>query len=255
MPGQRFSVWTSSGTFAREFRAQAAQGPAWPIAVLSNDNVLVSIENHYDPRGGAGLVRDQMLLSLITPTGEAAGEIGRFPGAEWLLYKDANSFRASRFPFGRSGFVDASGGNLLHASSDSAVLTVYDLAGRFVRSIPIATTRRALGRREIDAVLADLPDEGARQAVRRQLRSAGGRVRAPAVTDLRVDGGGNAWVQTPGSAPRVSRWSILSIDGREIGTVLMPDSYFPLDIQDSRVLLRETDSDGVQRVSLRSVIR
>lgn len=256
MLAQRFSVWSEAGVYAREFRIQEAQGPTRPIAVLSDGHVLVSAENHYDPRRAKGLVRDQMHLSVVTPTGESASEVGRFPGAEWLLYKDANSFRATQFTFGKAGFADASRGYVVYASSDSAVLTVYDRAGRFVRSFPLpAAARRELTRSEIDEVLGEFRDEGTRQEIRRQLRSAGTRARTPAVSDLRVDASGNVWVRTPASGSGVSRWVVMSIHGEESGSVLMPDSWFPLDIQDSRMLLRETTADGVHRVSVREVVR
>ncbi|HEY0020063.1 MAG TPA: hypothetical protein VGC13_27425 [Longimicrobium sp.] len=253
---QRFSVWSQSGAFAREFRIREAQGPARPIAVLADGHVLVSAENHYDPRRDRGLVRDQMHLSVVTPTGEPAGEIGRFAGAEWLLYKDANSFRASQFPFGKAGFADASGDHVVYASSDSAIIAVYDRAGTRVRGIRLPTAaHRELTRGEIDDVLGEFGNEGTRQEIRRQLRSAGTRVRAPAVGGLRVDASGKVWVRMPASGPGVSRWVVMSIEGEESGSVLMPDSWFPLDIQDSRVLLRETTDSGVHRVSLREVLR
>lgn len=254
MAAQRFSVWSGSGAFGREFRVQNAQGPTRPVAILSDGSVLIAAENHFDPRRAKGLVRDQMHLSVVTPTGEPAGGVRRFPGAEWLLYKDAISFRASQFPFGRAGFADASGSHVIYASSDSAVLGVYDRTGAPVRSIRLpAAARRELNRREINDVLSEMGDEGMRNAVRQQLRSAGAQ--APAIKDLRVDTSGNVWVRMPGSAPGVSRWVVMSMGGEARGSVLMPDSYFPLDIQDSRVLLRETTPDGVHRVSLREVVR
>lgn len=256
MLAQRFSVWSGSGAFAREFRVRGAQGHTRPIAAFSDGHVLVAAENGFDPRRAKGLVRDEMHLSLITPIGEPAGDIGRFPGAEWLLYKDANSFRASQFPFGRAGFADASGNHVVYASSDSAVLSVYDRAGTLVRSVPLpAAARRELTRSEIDGVLADYGDEGTRRAIRQQLRSGGTRVQARAIRDVRVDADGKVWIQMPGTGSGMSRWVVMSITGEELGSVLMPDSWFPLDMHDSRVLLRETTADGVQRVSLREVVR
>jgi hypothetical protein len=253
---QRFSVWSESGAFGRIFQVQAAQGPTRPVAVLSDGNLVVAAENHYDPRRDRGRVRDQMRLSVIRPTGEAAGEVGRFPAGEWLLYKDATSFRASVFPFGSAGYAEASGAHVVYASSDSAVLAVYDRAGTLVRRIPLpGTARRELTRNEINAVLGEFGDEGMREAVRRELRSGRSPVRTPVVSDLRVDASGNVWVRMPGSSPGVSRWVVMSTDGEEKGSVLIPDSSSPLDIQDSRVLLRETTSDGVHRVSLREVVR
>jgi hypothetical protein len=160
------------------------------------------------------------------------------------------------FPFGKTGYADASGANVVYASSDSTALTVYDRTGTIVRRVPLpAAVRRELTPEAIDSVLNEFPDEAMRQAIRRQLRSQHGPVRAPAVSDLRVDRDGDVWVRTPGSSPGVSRWVVVSTDGQEKGSVLIPDSAAPLDIQNFRMLLRESGPDGVERVAVREVVR
>jgi hypothetical protein len=248
---QRFSVWSDGGAFGRSFQIAEARGLYRPVAVVGGENVLVSAENNYDPRSRAGLVRDEMRLALITLTGEPAGTIGRFPGAEWLLYKNANSFRATQFPFGRMGFVDATDEHIFYASSDSPSVHVYDRAGRLLKSLQIPAAPRRMSRAEIDSVLREIPDEGARQEVGRALRRGGSP--STAISGLGVDGAGNVWVRTPASAPGTSRWTVLSASAGPRGSLLVPDAYVPLELDVARLLLRETDRDGVERVAVREV--
>ena len=248
---QRFSVWSDAGAFGRSFRVTEGTGPCRPVAVLAGGNVLISAESNYDPRTQAGLVRDEMRLAVVTPLGEPAGSIGRFPGAEWLLYKDASSFRATRLPFGRTGFVDATEGHIFYASSDSSSVRVYDRAGRLVKILQVPAASRQASRAEIDSVLGEMPDDGARQEVRRALRRSGPPLTA--ISGLTVDGAGNVWVRTPASAPGTSRWTVLSIGGARRETMLMPDGYTLLNLRDGRMLLREIDGDGTEHVTLRKL--
>lgn len=252
---QRFSVWSEAGSFGRSFHIQPMLAFARPVAAFPDATVLMSVENQYDPRKGPGLVRDEIHLFTVTPTGQRATEVGRFAGAEWLLYNDASSFRATRHPLGKSAFVEAANDEIVYAASDTPRLDVYDRAGRLVRVIQIPVATRVLGTAEIDSILGEIGDQGERRAIRRHLASTRTRVESPAITDLRVDSRGDLWVQTPSSARGLSRWVVLSTSGKVLGTLVLPNAHMPLDVQESQVLLREMVSDGVQRVALRGVVR
>ncbi|HEX6911009.1 MAG TPA: hypothetical protein VF142_11475, partial [Longimicrobium sp.] len=127
--------------------------------------------------------------------------------------------------------------------------------GRTVRTLDVPARARKVGPAEVDAALAEIQDEEERAALRRYLHSQAGAPAAPVLTDLRADDGGNLWVRTSEEAGGAARWVVLALDGRELGSVLMPASYMPLEIRGDRVLVRETDGDGVQRVLVRRIVR
>lgn len=254
MRAQRFSVWTAAGAFGRTFRVQDAQRSTRPIGIFSDGSILVAAENQYDPRQGPGVVRDQMVLSRITPTGGAAGEVGRLPGAEWLLYDHPGNFRSTQLPFGRQGHVAVSGDYFVYGSSESNRLSVYDRSGRQIRTIEVPAASRPGGRAAIREHLAGLADVAEREALRRHYEAHAGAV-APAFSDIRADRDGNLWVQTPGPDDATSRWIVLTLSGDVTGSVMLPAGALPLDLLPGAMLVRETDEDGVQRVFVREVRR
>lgn len=249
---QRFSVWTPEGTFARMFNSQAPPGPVRPIGVLEDGSVLIVREGGYDPRAGAGVVRDSMLALRMSPTGDVAPTSRSFAGAEWLVYQHPTSFRATQLPFGRTGHLAVWGNHFVHGSSDSGTLTVYDGSGRQVRSIDVAAPARSPSREEISAFLAELTDRTERGALARHYRAGTGS--ASVFTALRGDAEGNLWVRT---APRAGAdsvmWLVLGPEGKQIGSVTMHAGWLPLDIRRKTLLLWESDPDGAQTVSVRSV--
>ena len=250
---QRFSVWSPDGTFVRMFNSQAPPGPVRPIGVFEDGSILIVREGGYDPRAVEGVVRDSMLALRMSPTGEVAPTSRSFPGAEWLVYRHPTSFRATQLPFGRTGHLAVWGKHFVHGSSDSATLTVYDASGRQLRTIELAAPARTPSREEISAFLNELRDRTERTVMSRHYRNGTGGS-ASVITALQGGAEGNLWVRT---APRAGAdsvtWLVLGPDGGQLGSVRMPTAWLPLDIRRRTVLLRESDADGVQTVSVRRV--
>jgi hypothetical protein len=252
---QRFSVLDPRGAFARSFQLRETRASARPVGVFSDGTIAVAVEQQFDPRGGPGAVRDTIELLRVTPTGEIAGRLGRFPGVEWLIYEHPASFRTTQLPFGRSGHVAVTGEHVAYGSSDSNRLRVFDRSGAVVRTIEFpARPRRRLSEQELSAYLEEAVQDGAeREAIRHHFQGRGAAA-APVFSDLRADRRGNLWVQTfPARDGAPSKWLVLSPAGETLGSVLLPADHLPLDIDSAAVLVRETDEDGVQRVSLRTV--
>jgi hypothetical protein len=215
--------------------------------------MLLAADMPYDPRNGPRVVRDEFELLRVSPDGAPLGTLGRFPGTEWLLYRNQASFGAAQVPFGKTRYAAVNGEHVFLAASDSAVVTVHDQAGRQVRTIAVAVAPRRLRSEEVDEALSQIPDQSQREALREHLASGGADAMAPVILDLRTDRAGRLWVRTFASAPDRHRWLVFDPSGRQEGSVLMPSDYLPLDIDRDRVLVRDTGADGVQHVVLHGV--
>lgn len=252
---QRFSVLDPAGAFVRSFRSALPPGSSRPLGVFSDGSVLVAVENRYDPRGD-GVVRDTLVLHRVSPEGAVLATVGRFPGAEWLRYEHAASFRVARLPFGAAGHVAVAGDHVVYGSSDAGRLRVHDREGRVVREIALPGAPRALDRREVSDLLeSSVPDEVERNAIRRHYDGTG-EARAPVFSALRADREGRLWVQlAPEAESDSARWAVFTLQGEEAGSVRLPRGFFPLDVLGGWLLLRETDAEGTERVSVREVGR
>lgn len=255
MRARQFSVWTQAGSFGRAFRLPMEAGGARPIGVFADGSIAVAAENQSDPRERPGAVREAVTVSVVTPAGAPVQTIGRYPGAEWLLYRHSQGFRATQVPLGQRGFFAVSGEHVVHATSESPRISLLDRAGKVVRTVDVRAPARKPSREDVDAALAEVQDREERAQLRRHLDGAPGAGTGAVLTDLRVDERGNLWVRTSEEAGGLSRWIVLAPSGEEIGSVVMPASYMPLDIRNDRILVRETDGEGVQRVSVWNLVR
>jgi hypothetical protein len=257
MRARRFSVWTSAGVFGRTFRVSEGPGSPRPVGVFSDGSVLVAMENQYDPRRPAGIVRDEFDLVRVSPDGARAAKIRRFAGAEWLIYDHTDSFRSTQLPLGRQGHVALSGDHIVYGSADSTKLAVYDTAGRLVRTVDLPVDARKLTPREVRSELEGIEDGAERAALKRYFDANSASRKAPAFSDLRADRSGNLWVRTTNPAsPGVAHWHVLNLAGGAVRSVALPSDALLLDIPSpGAVLVREVDADGVHRVALREIVR
>lgn len=251
---QRFSVWTPDGVFARSFQMPGDRPTSRAVGVFSDGSILVAADRQPDPRGKEGIARAEFDLVRLDALGALRDTLGRFAGPEWLLYRRAGSFGASQPPLGRTAYTAVSGESVLYAPSDSGVVHVYGVGGRRARTIRVPVASRRPRRREVDEALAAIRDPAEREAVRQYTQDLAG-VPAPAIEDLRVDRRGNLWIRTVNAAPGTSRWIVVARTGEQVGSIDLPSTSMPLDLTPDAMLLRETDADGVQRVSLRGITR
>lgn len=251
---QRFSVWSAAGEFGRVFQPGSPAPSSRAVGVFSDASILIATDRPYDPRQGEGVVRDEFELSRISPTGELIANLGRLSGTEWLLYRHPAAFGATQPPFGTVAHVALAGDNVAYASSDSGRVALHDAAGRLVRTIQVLVQPRKVTPAMVEQALRETVDEVERRAVRRHLEGLRNATE-PAISDLRADRRGRLWIRTPAGGPEMSRWLVYDTAGRQEGSILMPSSHLPLDIHSDRLLVRETDVNGVQHVALREVVR
>lgn len=253
---QRFSVWSTSGAFARTFRSAAPPGPVRPVGVFEDGTILLAREGSYDPRKAQGVVRDSLRLLQMDRSGAVVRPLGTFPGAEWLLYEQPASFGATQLPFGRTGHLAVTGNHFVYGSSETGRLTVYDRDGRSVRTLSLDLPRRDVSRAGVSSFLDEIPAGPERSALARHYRETPPGQSGTVFTELRADGAGNLWVRgAPLPGADSVRWVVLASDGALRGSLRMHVSAFPLDAPDGRVLIRESDADGVHRVTVHRVLR
>jgi hypothetical protein len=255
MRGGRFTVLGPDGRFGRTFRP-AVLGGVHPVGLLPDGSIVVVSATGVDPRTQTGRVRDVLAVFTIDRSGARVDSVGAYPGTEWLLYDHAASYRAVQVPLGRKGHVTVVGEHVAYASSESAEVQLFDRSGTLVSAFTLALPARPVQARERDALLeAEIADRAERAVVARHL-GASGEVPAPLVTDLRSGADGNLWFRThPPVGSDTVRWVVASRTGEILGSVPLPAHALPLDIHDGLLVLRETDADGVQRVSVREVLR
>lgn len=251
--GGRFTVLDPAGRYARDFRPLIRNGRVRPVGILPDGQVVVAAETGYDPRAGAGTVRDRLVLFTMTPAGAPGDSLADLPGAEWLLYEHPSSYRAVRLPFGEQAHVAVVGERVAYLSSASNELAFLDASGARVSSVALPLRSRQLPRSERDALLeAEIQDPAERAAIRRHLGS--GAVAAPLATDLRGDIAGNAWVRVHGESDRgTDLWLVVPAGGGLARSIQLPAGSVPLDVRDGTVVLRTSDADGVQRVSVHRI--
>lgn len=254
MRHQRFSVWDSAGTFARTFTSRTPPGPLRPVGVFSDGTLLVVVEGQYDPRGGAGVVRDSLRVARIGRNGEVVRQLGSLAGSEWLVYAHPTSFRATQLPFGPSGHLALVRDHVVYGSSDGGRLTVLDGDGRVARTMELPVRAGEVSRDALSAALAGIEDRAERSALAAHYRDA--PVRAPVFTALRADGDGNLWVRLfPRPGAQEVPWVVLSPEGERLGTVRLRESAHILDGRGDRLVVRESDGDGVQSVAVLTLRR
>lgn len=251
---QRVSVWTSAGALARSFQLSGNRPAARAVGVFPDGGILFAVDQQPDPRAAQGIARTEFDLVRTDPVGEHADTLGRFAGPEWLLYRRSGSFAATQPPFGRTAHTAVSGQAVLYASSDSGVVRVYGEGGRSVGAFQVPGSPRRLQPGAVRNALDEIRDPAEREAVGRFTQDLAGSP-APRIEDLRVDRGGNVWIRTHSPAPGTSRWTVMALSGEQVGSIDLPSGSMPLDIHQDRILLRDTGEDGVQRVSVRGIIR
>jgi hypothetical protein len=148
------------------------------------------------------------------------------------------------------------GDRIVRASSDSARLEIRDRAGKRLTAIDLPIRERRLTQAEIAAgIERAVPDRRDRQLIERELRRHPPGS-APLISELRAGRDGSLWIRTyPAQSGAKVKWLVVSPAGERIGSVMLPADWRPLDIAAGRLLLREQDADGVERVSIRAVVR
>ena len=245
--GERVSIFTTAGTFARSFAIPRIPGASAPNAVgwLEEGRLLIETRTRSPSRD----TRDQSthLLYAADRHGEILNTLGEFPG-------DRLGGNGLGLAFGGRA-VFAAGGTLAWIGHSSRFeLMGYDAAGYLRRVVRLDRAPRPVTETDISRAKAEV-EEGLRgmtgPAVERMLATEFASTH-PVHGELLSGAAGNLWAERyrdqfaedPG--PQV--WDIFDADGRLTGQLEAPAGFRITDVGGRAVVGVHADSLGVETV-------
>jgi hypothetical protein len=256
---QRVSYFDADGKFGRSVRLEPnAQIPfPRPVGVFS-DGSLLATQGTFN-LGGEPPVRterSQEPLFRYESDGRTAELLGSFPGPEWVIAPvgPVGQWERRGRPFGSETAFVAADDRFYVGDNATYEIQAYSVTGRLIQVIRRAAVPITIEQADIrvfeDSALA-VGD--ARQ--RRQMRVLLDNLPPPPSTypayapDIRVDDDLNLWVRESSRVgQQSSEWSVFSVAGEFLGTVLMPPGIDVLDIGADYVLGLQRDEMGVEYV-------
>jgi hypothetical protein len=247
----RASVFDPQGKFVRSVQLREGSGPAYRLADAFPDGTLLltRTEKRFNTLPQGGITRDT--FTVLRRAGERVDSLATYPGREnFLDLKIVNGqlegMNIVNYPFMKETMVAAAGNAFYVGVSDAYSIERRRADGTLERLI----------RRSQEPV----PVKG---AYLDSLKSVEGATfegvplpdRLPAFGALRVDDGGNLWVEKfpfPGEPP--TEWEVFDPSGRLLGAVTLPARFVPKHIGNDFVLgvwKTENDVEVVRMYRLR----
>ena len=259
----RLSVFDAHGRYARSVAPRDASGRTVTGAVgaFADGSFLVVFES-LDGDLPAGVFRPSWHAFLADPEGTVGAPVGVYAGAESYMHAFAagGGMDAPR-AFGLTTEIAVAGTRFYAVPTESFEIGEHDGAGA-LRSIvrrghtPVPVTA------EDGAVVTERELYRARNVpeLQSQLREFLGAMpmpqQFPAIGAVRVDDGGNLWVQEyllPRELRR--RSTIFDPDGVVLAMLESPEGFEPLHIGEDFVLGRWTDEDGEEHVRQYALVK
>jgi hypothetical protein len=244
-------VFDADGRIARRSQAYGLTGN-WPDAVgRFPDGTLLAQAGFLMSQADPNPRRDLVRHLFVTASGEALGVFGDIPDLARMGYEQV--------PFSWRVVVATRGDHVLVGDNRTFEFMVVSRDGAVREMVrrpftPMAVTAedveewRALGQPRIAN-----PSPATRRALERQ-RAESRRVPAaevyPAYESLVADDAGNVWAyeaRRPNDPRR--HWSVFDPQGRWLGTVRLPDRFWPQQVGPDWILGSQADEDGI--VSIR----
>ena len=247
--GNRVSLFTSSGTFARSFLIPRLPGAAAPnvIGWLDDGTLLIDALTRSPSRD----TRDQSthFLYAVDRDGEVLGTLGEFAGQQ---------LGRNGYPLALGGRAEfAAGGELAwYGHSSRFELVGHDRSGSVRRIVRVDRIPVAVTQAEIDESRA-----AAEESLRGMSGPAVERIRATEFASnhsvhgrILADEAGNLWVERYRSRlieDSIGReWDIFDAEGRLIGYLVTPGGFQITWIGAQFVLGAHSDSLGVETVRM-----
>jgi hypothetical protein len=231
----------------------AARGTPYVIAIAPDGSVIST----WLVRIGRGFSRDSTVLTRHTPTGAAAGALGRWPADQRLTAVVGSEYRVLVPPLATHLSVTACGTTLQLVTGDVRRISRIDAQG--VESAPIELPflqstiderrLRQLDDQWIERMAEDALNPADAAAVR-ELRTAldAGRPTAT-VGRLLSDPQCRHWVSEPDRGGAV-RWWRLDDAGRATATLLIPSGSRVAAIGAGWLVVERVDDDGLRSLQL-----
>ena len=254
----RLSFFTPDGRFVRAVTPSRPLG-LFPQAIgLLPDRSLVTTAG-MTPKamGASGVWRDSTALLVIAPDGSRADTLGRFPRSEqYVKVGGSVGFFAHTLPFAREIRVALAGGRVLLSTAEAYEIAEHAPGGEVRRIVRIDRAPVEVTPEDVEEYRENLVTLGAPPAMREAQRALLDEMpfprTMPALTDLKTDPLGYAWIEEPRQAgdPGGRTWRVLGPDGRARGTVRLPRDLAVREIGRDYVLGTALGEDGTERVRL-----
>jgi len=214
-------------------------------------------------RGDAGM-RDQIAVRRVSQDGVDTGEIAR---GEGMVRYATDEFTGPE-PLSPRAIVAVGRGRILVGEGLTPRVVEFDPSGAQLREYTWEVDGTGSPGTILSAVIDSAvamagPDRAA--ATRRRLEGAPAPQQLPVYWKILVDGAGFVWIRpyepfvhsfalggTPGAG---GRWLVLSPDGAEAGTVMMPPGIEPVQITMDAVVGIARDASGVESVRVHALHR
>jgi hypothetical protein len=253
--GAQYMVFGEAGGYGYLYRPSAPKGSRFEgpyQRACAPTGTFVNIGWGNEPRvTEPQRIRGTAPLWLSGPKGVVTKVLGEVPASE----RFARPTGSGPHPLGKEPVIAIGRTRVYYGSADSFTVQVFDLEGKPLPpitkpSVPLATTDADRERFWLLDTLGKSA-EGVAQRVRMWDQFTFPPT-VPAYTAFLVDRDDNLWVRMfPRSQENVVRWVIFSPEGKEIGSLDLPDVLAVHDIGADYVLGIETRlSDGGQQVRM-----
>jgi hypothetical protein len=246
--GFRLSLFTASGTFARA-NGGALKPGIIPVGRFSDTSFLARSEDP-SPETEGDLIRTHSTALRIGRDGAILDSLGRFLSL-------TGGAGGAPYAWGPQGQYAVSDTTFYFGTGKTFEIGRYDRRGRLLQLIRLARPPRV----PTEAEFTEWKAEKTRnvrgvQALQDRYANALAAPRFPAYFYLKVDAGGNLWVQeyTPKLGEGRS-WSVFDRDGRYLGDVEMPVRVRVFEIGDDVVLGVRRDEANAEYVSRYRLIK
>lgn len=230
--GPRLSFFAPTGAVARSVNLGPVDGrlPPRPLGVFADGSLLVA--PMYNPMftNSPRPSRDTVTLARYSAAGAQSASLGRVPGEETvtLVSTAGEGFgMRSRVPFGLATWFAVHGTRMLVADKARYELVERGPDGAVVRLVRRAGPREAVTQPDREGYLEERRAGISRTdrlyaAHERMLASLPFPERKGYFAGLRMDSGGNAWVERHPAPGADTPWDVFDPEGRLLGTVTTP---------------------------------
>lgn len=255
--GYRLSEYGTDAVYRRAFRFAVPTGQQIPYISACNANGrFAHLGWGQVTRLLAGYHRDTVAV-WVSPSADGTPTIvDSLPSSErWGQTYDGRVVGSMPLPLGKQPSIAHGPASFYVATGDAYEVMVFDTLGVSRGTHRIADTVAAVTPADIrDFIEAEIAQDGEqrRAAIEREYAAVTFPERHGAITGLLVDAEGLLWVRSY-AAPSAAMvaWRVLSADGRELATVLLPRKLEVFEIGRDYVLGRQIDSEqGVPVVQL-----
>jgi hypothetical protein len=224
----RLTVFDSQGALARTVPMRSGQAFLFPEPFgRASDGSLIGRTGV--PSNATGAIRGPAYFVRYGADLVAIDTIATLPSGERYIQPCGMGMCGYDPPFARSTSAAFHRDRLYVGTADTFEVAIFALDGRLIRSIRV---QRALAppsaadvARQRDAVLALARNPERRQELERVYAGMKVPETVPAFRDLRVDRGGNLWVEEYRVlAGDPARWTVFDSTGRLLGSLATPRS-------------------------------